>query len=71
MPIEDVFYWTPQGMPSLGLRVPELTQVVVGGSGFTLSALILMIEVQTKWYIPKLDDIGWHSEPYPFTPRLL
>lgn len=36
--------------------------VVVGGSGFIVSSLILMLEVQTKWYIPKLTDIGWHSE---------
>ncbi|KAK4683500.1 hypothetical protein P7C73_g6752, partial [Tremellales sp. Uapishka_1] len=42
--IVDVFFWTPQ---------------VIGGMGFIVSSLILMIEVQTKWYIPKVTDIGW------------
>ncbi|GHJ84515.1 hypothetical protein NliqN6_0917 [Naganishia liquefaciens] len=43
--ITDVFYWTPQ---------------VVGGSGFMLSAILLMLEVQTRWWKPALSDIGWH-----------
>ncbi|ORY23280.1 hypothetical protein BCR39DRAFT_566903 [Naematelia encephala] len=43
--IIDVFFWTPQ---------------VIGGSGFIVSSLILMVEVQKKWYIPALSDIGWH-----------
>src|SRR4051794_20899834 len=36
--------------------------VVVGGSGFMLSAILLMLEVQTRWWKPALSDIGWHSE---------
>ncbi|WWD22643.1 hypothetical protein CI109_107136 [Kwoniella shandongensis] len=42
--IVDIFFWTPQ---------------VIGGCGFILSALILMIEVQKKWYLPNLFDVGW------------
>ena len=34
---------------------------VVGGSGFMLSAILLMLEVQTRWWKPALSDIGWHS----------
>lgn len=36
--------------------------VVVGGTGFILSAGILTLEVQRRWYLPALTDIGWHSE---------
>ncbi|KAJ9093530.1 hypothetical protein QFC21_006364 [Naganishia friedmannii] len=43
--ITDVFFWTPQ---------------VIGGTGFIISALLLMLEVQTKWWKPALGDIGWH-----------
>ncbi|OCF34900.1 hypothetical protein I317_05149 [Kwoniella heveanensis CBS 569] len=42
--IIDVFFWTPQ---------------VVGGTGFIISSLILMIEVQKKWWLPNLTEIGW------------
>ncbi|WVQ82815.1 hypothetical protein IAT38_004947 [Cryptococcus sp. DSM 104549] len=42
--IIDVFFWTPQ---------------VLGGTGFIISALILMVEVQTRWWLPNLKDIGW------------
>lgn len=29
-----------------------------------------MIEVQTKWYIPNLTDLGWHSKFFaPFSGR--
>ncbi|RSH84033.1 hypothetical protein EHS25_005278 [Saitozyma podzolica] len=42
--IIDVFYWTPQ---------------VVGGTGFITSSLLLMLEVQERWYIPAIGDIGW------------
>lgn len=38
-------YWTPQ---------------VVGGSGFIVSALLFMLEVQPRWYIPNLKSLGWH-----------
>ncbi|EIW73039.1 hypothetical protein TREMEDRAFT_22078, partial [Tremella mesenterica DSM 1558] len=44
VPIEDVFFWTPQ---------------VIGGSGFIISSLILMVEVQTHWWLPRPFDIGW------------
>jgi hypothetical protein len=30
-----------------------------------LSAILLMLEVQTKWWKPALRDIGWHSALYP------
>ncbi|OSC98858.1 hypothetical protein PYCCODRAFT_1396225 [Trametes coccinea BRFM310] len=43
--ITDVFYWTPQ---------------VVGGCGFIISSLLLMIEVQKKWWLPNLSSLGWH-----------
>ncbi|OXG28955.1 hypothetical protein C361_00609 [Cryptococcus neoformans Tu259-1] len=42
--IVDVFYWTPQ---------------VVGGSGFIVSSVVLMIEVQKHWWLPNITDIGW------------
>ncbi|WWC67354.1 uncharacterized protein I206_101262 [Kwoniella pini CBS 10737] len=42
--IIDIFFWTPQ---------------VIGGTGFIISSLILMIEVQKKWYLPNLTEIGW------------
>ncbi|KIR30948.1 hypothetical protein I309_00301 [Cryptococcus deuterogattii LA55] len=42
--IIDVFFWTPQ---------------VVGGMGFVVSSLILMIEVQKHWWLPNIIDIGW------------
>ncbi|WWC57546.1 uncharacterized protein I303_100078 [Kwoniella dejecticola CBS 10117] len=42
--IIDIFFWTPQ---------------VIGGTGFIISSLILMIEVQKKWYLPNLAEIGW------------
>ncbi|WVF66527.1 hypothetical protein IAT40_001267 [Kwoniella sp. CBS 6097] len=42
--IIDIFFWTPQ---------------VVGGTGFIISSLILMIEVQKKWWLPNLTEIGW------------
>jgi len=36
--------------------------IVLGGTGFIISSLILMIEVQKKWYLPNLKDLGWHSK---------
>jgi hypothetical protein len=39
-----------------------LIRVVIGGSGFILSAAILMIEVQKKWWKPNPTDIGWQSK---------
>lgn len=38
-------YWVPQ---------------VVGGSGFCVSSVLFMVEVQTKWYIPAPGVLGWH-----------
>ncbi|OJT06014.1 hypothetical protein TRAPUB_3201 [Trametes pubescens] len=43
--VTDVFYWTPQ---------------VIGGMGFIISSLLLMIEVQKKWWQPNLRSMGWH-----------
>eukprot|EP01117_Protostelium_nocturnum_P006669 TRINITY_DN2400_c0_g2_i1.p1 TRINITY_DN2400_c0_g2~~TRINITY_DN2400_c0_g2_i1.p1 ORF type:complete len:359 (+),score=101.58 TRINITY_DN2400_c0_g2_i1:110-1186(+) len=37
-------YWTPQ---------------VVGGSGFVIASIILMLEIQKKWWKPALNRIGW------------
>ncbi|TYJ51600.1 hypothetical protein B9479_007826 [Cryptococcus floricola] len=42
--IIDVFFWTPQ---------------VIGGTGFIVSSLILMLETQTHPWLPNLTDIGW------------
>ncbi|OCF60193.1 hypothetical protein L486_02873 [Kwoniella mangroviensis CBS 10435] len=42
--IIDIFFWTPQ---------------VIGGTGFIVSSLILMVEVQKKWWLPNLLEIGW------------
>ncbi|WVQ94132.1 hypothetical protein IAU59_001210 [Kwoniella sp. CBS 9459] len=42
--IIHVFFWTPQ---------------VVGGTGFIISSLILMLEVQKKWWLPNMTEIGW------------
>ncbi|KAK3900979.1 hypothetical protein C8A05DRAFT_45288 [Staphylotrichum tortipilum] len=41
----DGVFWVPQ---------------VVGGTGFVLSALMFMIEVQDKWYKPAPRLLGWH-----------
>jgi hypothetical protein len=61
--IIDVFYWTPQGTSTKGdCEITLKTRTVVGGSGFIISSLILMLEVQERWYIPKLNDIGWWGE---------
>lgn len=43
--ITDIFFWTPQ---------------VIGGTGFVISSLLLMIETQSKWYKPNLVSLGWH-----------
>ena len=42
--ITDVFFWTPQ---------------VIGGIGFIISSILLMIEVQKKWWLPNLRSMGW------------
>lgn len=42
---------------------PRLTPTVVGGTGFIISSTMIMIEVQDKWWLPKLNDIGWHGTP--------
>ncbi|KAI0764700.1 hypothetical protein C8Q74DRAFT_1205533 [Fomes fomentarius] len=43
--ITDVFYWSPQ---------------VIGGTGFVISSLLLMVEVQKRWWLPNLRSMGWH-----------
>lgn len=43
----DVFFWVPQ---------------VIGGTGFVISAGLLMIEVQPKWWYIKPLSLGWQSE---------
>ncbi|KAF8869391.1 hypothetical protein BD779DRAFT_1614490 [Infundibulicybe gibba] len=40
----DGVFWTPQ---------------VVGGSGFIISATLMMLEVQRKWYWPAPSSLGW------------
>ncbi len=42
--ITDVFYWSPQ---------------VIGGTGFVISSLLLMVEVQKKWWLPNFRSMGW------------
>ncbi|KAJ6491261.1 hypothetical protein C8R47DRAFT_976550 [Mycena vitilis] len=41
----DGVFWTPQ---------------VVGGCGFIISSILLMIETQKKWYLPAPASLGWH-----------
>ncbi|KAI0746316.1 hypothetical protein C8Q80DRAFT_1053852, partial [Daedaleopsis nitida] len=43
--ITDVFFWSPQ---------------VIGGSGFIVASLLLMIEVQKRWWLPNVRSMGWH-----------
>ena len=43
--ITIIFFWTPQ---------------VIGGIGFILSSLLLMLEEQKKWWRVELRRIGWH-----------
>jgi len=38
-------YWSPQ---------------VIGGTGFVISATLMMLETQRKWYIPAPLSLGWH-----------
>lgn len=33
---------------------------VVGGCGFIISSTLIMLEVQERWYTPKLRSLGWH-----------
>lgn len=40
-----MFFWTPQ---------------VVGGTGFIISSLLLMVECQRKWWLPNLRSLGWY-----------
>ncbi|KIY50007.1 hypothetical protein FISHEDRAFT_65014 [Fistulina hepatica ATCC 64428] len=47
----DGVFWTPQ---------------VVGGSGFIISSLLIMIEVQARWYIPAPAALGWHVGMWNF-----
>ncbi|OQE81035.1 hypothetical protein PENNAL_c0042G00592 [Penicillium nalgiovense] len=32
----------------------------LGGTGFTVSSLLYMLETQTKWYVPAWHVLGWH-----------
>ncbi|KAH8917939.1 hypothetical protein BT69DRAFT_1268459 [Atractiella rhizophila] len=43
--IVDIFYWVPQ---------------VIGGSGFIISSILLMLEVQHSLFVPNLRSLGWH-----------
>ncbi|TDL19984.1 hypothetical protein BD410DRAFT_726472 [Rickenella mellea] len=43
--ITDIFFWTPQ---------------VIGGTGFIISSLLLMLETQTAWYKPNFQSLGYH-----------
>lgn len=62
-------FWVPGivGIPQILARLSgaETTGVywllqVVGGSGFIISAGMLMLEVQSKWWKPNLSSLGWH-----------
>ncbi|KAK3327314.1 hypothetical protein B0T19DRAFT_421393 [Cercophora scortea] len=44
-PAANGVYWLPQ---------------VVGGTGFIVSSMLFMIEVQDRWYIPAPRLLGWH-----------
>ncbi|KAF4342060.1 integral membrane protein [Fusarium beomiforme] len=44
-PAENGAYWLPQ---------------VIGGTGFIVSSLLFMLEVQPRWYIPAPGVLGWH-----------
>lgn len=41
------------------MRDRSLIRAVIGGSGFITSSLLLMLEVQERWYHPAVSDIGW------------
>ncbi|KAK4444842.1 hypothetical protein QBC34DRAFT_414437 [Podospora aff. communis PSN243] len=43
--VSNGIYWLPQ---------------VVGGTGFILSSIFFMLEVQTRWYRPEPGLLGWH-----------
>lgn len=45
VPVANGVYWLPQ---------------VVGGTGFVVSSLLYMYEVQDKWYRPTPELLGWH-----------
>ncbi len=42
--IADVFFWTPQ---------------VIGGTGFIIASILLMLEEQRKWWLLNLKSLGW------------
>jgi len=44
-PAENGVYWLPQ---------------VIGGTGFIVSSILFMLEVQPRWYIPAPGVLGWH-----------
>ncbi|KAG5745340.1 hypothetical protein H9Q70_011972 [Fusarium xylarioides] len=44
-PAENDVYWLPQ---------------VIGGTGFIVSSILFMVEVQPRWYIPAPGVLGWH-----------
>ncbi|KAF5621164.1 5-carboxyvanillate decarboxylase [Fusarium tjaetaba] len=44
-PAENGVYWLPQ---------------VIGGTGFIVSSLLFMVEVQPRWYMPAPGVLGWH-----------
>ncbi|KAF9566559.1 hypothetical protein CPC08DRAFT_101843 [Agrocybe pediades] len=43
--LTDGIFWTPQ---------------VIGGSGFAISAIFIMLEAQDVWWKPKPTSLGWH-----------
>ncbi|KAH9940296.1 hypothetical protein B0H21DRAFT_780408 [Amylocystis lapponica] len=43
--LADVVFWTPQ---------------VVGGTGFAVSSVLLMLETQQAWWRPAPHSLGWH-----------
>ncbi|KAK4104266.1 hypothetical protein N658DRAFT_493769 [Parathielavia hyrcaniae] len=45
LPLVTGVYWVPQ---------------VVGGTGFIVSGVLFMVEVQDKWYKPAFKTLGWH-----------
>lgn len=68
-----MFFWTPQGVscPTPFPHQVSLICAVIGGSGFIISSLILIIEVQHKWYLPNITEIGWHGTSYHYPSQRL
>jgi hypothetical protein len=66
--ITDVFYWTPQVTDPYFVTGPlprshrvHLHVQVIGGLGFIVSSVLLMLETQKAWWRPALNSLGWYG----------